>query len=89
MPRAYGERRTSAALSVVARRRLAAVTPWRSVGAGRCGSRGPLAAVRALREAGVEVAGVASVADRGASENFTGSGLDYRFVFSLEDLGLG
>jgi orotate phosphoribosyltransferase len=51
--------------------------------------RSPLAAVRALHEAGAEVAGVASVVDRGASEYFTGTGLDYRFVFSLEDLGLG
>jgi hypothetical protein len=35
------------------------------------------------------VTGVASVVDRGASESFVKAGLGYRFIFSLEDLGLG
>ena len=49
-----------------------------------------LEAVAAVREAGGEVVAVASIADRatGAGERFTAEGLEYRFVFGLEDLGL-
>ncbi len=51
----------------------------------------PLDAARAAREVGAEVVGVATIADRatGAAERFADAGLDYRFVFSLNDLGLG
>lgn len=48
--------------------------------------RSPLTAVEAVRHAGAEVIGVASVVDRGATENFLSAGIQYRFVFSLEDL---
>ena len=49
-----------------------------------------LTAVEALREAGAVVAGVAVIADRatGAAERVSAAGLDYRFVYSLEELGL-
>ena len=49
-----------------------------------------LAAVAALREAGAEVVGVAVIADRatGAAEKVEAEGLEYRFAFGLEDLGL-
>jgi orotate phosphoribosyltransferase len=51
----------------------------------------PLEAVAAVREAGGEVVGVATIADRatGASERFAEAGLTYRFVYGLADLGLG
>jgi orotate phosphoribosyltransferase len=50
----------------------------------------PIAAVRAVREAGGEVVAVATIADRatGADAKIEGEGVAYRFVFSLEDLGL-
>ncbi|WP_433436430.1 orotate phosphoribosyltransferase [Nonomuraea sp. CA-141351] len=48
----------------------------------------PLTAVEALREAGAEVVAVATIIDRGARERITGEGLEYRSVFTLEDLGL-
>jgi orotate phosphoribosyltransferase len=49
-----------------------------------------LTAVAALREAGAEVVGVAVIADRatGAAEKVESEGLEYRFAFGLEDLGL-
>ena len=51
----------------------------------------PLEAVSAAREVGATVVGVATIADRatGAAEVFWEAGLEYRFVFSLADLGLG
>lgn len=50
----------------------------------------PLAAVRAVREAGGEVIGVATVVDRatGATEAIAAEGLPYRSVLGLADLGL-
>jgi len=49
-----------------------------------------LTAVRALREAGAEVVGVATVVDRntGAREAVEAEGLPYRSVLGLADLGL-
>ena len=51
----------------------------------------PLEAAEAAREAGADVAGVATIADRatGAAEKFAAAGLDYRFIFGLAELGLG
>lgn len=50
----------------------------------------PLTAVAALREAGAEVVGVATVVDRatGAGEAIAAEGLEYRYILGLEDLGL-
>ncbi len=50
----------------------------------------PLAAVEALREAGAEVVGVATIVDRdtGAQQAIENAGLPYRFAVSLADLGL-
>lgn len=50
----------------------------------------PLTAVAALREAGAEVVGVATVVDRatGADEVIKAGGLEYRYLLGLEDLGL-
>ena len=47
-----------------------------------------LTAVDALRAAGAEVVGVAVVVERGAADAVRASGLPYRWVYSLEDLGL-
>ena len=49
-----------------------------------------LTAVEALREAGAEVVGVATVVDRatGAKEAIEDAGLPYRFLLDLDDLGL-
>jgi orotate phosphoribosyltransferase len=49
-----------------------------------------MTAVDALREAGAEVVGVAVIADRstGAAERIAEAGLNYRFAYGLEDLGL-
>ncbi len=47
-----------------------------------------LAAAEALREAGAEVAGVAVVVDRGAGDAVRAAGFDYRYAFTLGDLGL-
>lgn len=47
-----------------------------------------LTAVEALREAGAEIAGVAVIVDRGAGDAFRDAGLEYRAVFTLDDLGL-
>ncbi len=51
----------------------------------------PLAAVEALREAGAEVVGVATIVDRdtGADRAVEAAGLPYRFAIGLADLGLG
>ena len=50
-----------------------------------------LTAVEALREAGAEVVGVATVVDRdtGAREAIEAEGLTYRSLLGLADLGLG
>ena len=50
----------------------------------------PLDAAQAAREAGATVVAVATIADRatGAADVFAAAGLDYRFAFSLSDLGL-
>lgn len=51
----------------------------------------PLTAVRAVREAGGQVVGVATVVDRatGAAEIIEAEGVPYRSVLGLADLGLG
>ena len=51
----------------------------------------PLTAVRAVREAGAEVVGVATVVDRatGAAEVIEAEGVPYRSALQLADLGLG
>jgi orotate phosphoribosyltransferase len=50
----------------------------------------PITALRAVREAGGEVVAVATIADRatGAGAKIEAEGVAYRFVYSLEDLGL-
>ncbi|WP_068149176.1 orotate phosphoribosyltransferase [Rhodococcoides corynebacterioides] len=50
----------------------------------------PLTAVRALRDAGAEVVGVATVVDRdtGADAVIAAEGLEYRSLLGLGDLGL-
>ena len=50
----------------------------------------PLEAAHAAREAGAEVVAVATIADRatGAAEKFADAGLEYRFVYGLQELGL-
>lgn len=50
----------------------------------------PLTAVRALRESGAIVAGVATVVDRdtGAGAAIAAEGLEYRYLLSKSDLGL-
>jgi orotate phosphoribosyltransferase len=48
----------------------------------------PLTAVEALREAGAEVVGVATIVDRGARAAIEAAGLEYRTAFTLADLGL-
>ncbi|MDI3420328.1 orotate phosphoribosyltransferase [Streptomyces luteolus] len=51
----------------------------------------PLAAVEAVREAGAEVVGVATIVDRatGAAEKITeGAGVPYLFAYSKDELGL-
>jgi orotate phosphoribosyltransferase len=47
-----------------------------------------LTAVEALREAGAEVAGVATIVERGARERVLDAGLEYRTAFSIADLGV-
>ena len=52
----------------------------------------PLEAVRAVREAGATPVAVATIADRatGAGERIREeAGVEYRYAYSLEDLGLG
>jgi orotate phosphoribosyltransferase len=48
----------------------------------------PLTAVTALREAGAEVVGVATIVDRGAKAAIEAAGLPYRSAYTLADLGL-
>jgi orotate phosphoribosyltransferase len=51
----------------------------------------PLAAVEAVREAGAEVVGVATIVDRatGAAEKIeAGAGVPYLFAYSKDELGL-
>jgi orotate phosphoribosyltransferase len=47
-----------------------------------------LAAVEALREAGAEVVGVAVIVDRGAGDAVRAAGFEYRYAYTLADLGL-
>lgn len=52
----------------------------------------PLAAVEAVREAGGRVVAVATIADRatGAGDRIRSeTGVEYRYAYSIEDLGLG
>jgi orotate phosphoribosyltransferase len=69
----------------VAGKRLLVVEDTSTTGAS------PLTAVRAVREAGGEVVGVATVVDRdtGAREVIAAEGVAYRSVLGLRDLGLG
>src|SRR5918992_1650865 len=48
-----------------------------------------LTAVVALREAGAEVAGVATIVERGARERVLAEGLRYLSAYGLADLGVG
>ncbi len=50
----------------------------------------PLTAVQALREAGADVVGVATIVDRatGAGEKIAAEGLEYRYAYGLDELGL-
>jgi orotate phosphoribosyltransferase len=50
----------------------------------------PLTALEAVREAGAVPVAVATIADRdtGAGEKIEAAGVPYRFLYSLEDLGL-
>jgi orotate phosphoribosyltransferase len=48
----------------------------------------PLTAVAALRDAGAEVVGVATIVDRGARAAVEAEGLQYRSAYTLADLGL-
>ncbi|RJL31988.1 orotate phosphoribosyltransferase [Bailinhaonella thermotolerans] len=48
----------------------------------------PLTAVEALREAGAEVVGVATIVDRGAGDRFAAEGIPYLAAYTLADLGL-
>jgi orotate phosphoribosyltransferase len=67
----------------VAGRRVLAVEDTSTTGAS------VLAAVDALQEAGAEVAGVAVLVDRGASDRVRRRGLPFRAVYDVGDLGLG
>lgn len=64
----------------VAGRRVLAVEDTSTTGAS------VLTAVTALREAGAEVVGVATIVERGARPRITGAGLNYRSVFDLDEL---
>lgn len=48
-----------------------------------------MTAVDALREAGAEVAGVATIVERGAADRILNEGLIYKYPYSMADLGLG
>jgi orotate phosphoribosyltransferase len=50
----------------------------------------PLTAVQALRETGADVVGVATIVDRatGAGEKIAAEGVEYRYAYGLEELGL-
>lgn len=64
----------------VAGRRVLAVEDTSTTGAS------VLTAVTALREAGAEVVGVATIVERGARPRITEAGLNYRSVFDLDEL---
>ena len=51
----------------------------------------PLTAVQALREADATVVGVATIVDRatGAGEKIAAEGVEYRYAYGLDELGLG
>ena len=68
----------------VAGRRVLVVEDTTTTGAS------PLEAVRALRELGAQVVGVATIVDRetGADAVLAAEGLEYRYLFGLDDLGL-
>jgi orotate phosphoribosyltransferase len=68
----------------IAGRRVVVVEDTSTTGAS------PLEAATAAREAGAEVVAVATIADRatGAAEKFAEAGLEYRFVYGLDELGL-
>ena len=67
----------------VAGRRVLAVEDTSTTGAS------VLTAVDALREAGADVVGVAVLVERGARDRVTQSGLPFRAVYDVGDLGLG
>jgi orotate phosphoribosyltransferase len=50
----------------------------------------PITAVHALREAGADVVAVATIVDRatGAGEKIAAEGVEYRYAYGLDDLGL-
>ena len=50
----------------------------------------PLTAVQALREAGADVVAVATIVDRatGAGEKIAAEGVEYRYAYGLDELGL-
>lgn len=48
-----------------------------------------LTAVEALREAGAHVVAVASLVERGAAPALAAARLPYRFVYTVDDLGIG
>jgi orotate phosphoribosyltransferase len=48
-----------------------------------------LTAVEALREAGADVLGVATIVERGARDRIQAEGLEYRSAFDINDLGVG
>ncbi|MCW2638402.1 MAG: orotate phosphoribosyltransferase [Dactylosporangium sp.] len=66
----------------VAGRRVLAVEDTSTTG------KSVMTAVEALRQAGAEVVGVAVIVDRGAGDVVRSTGLTYRSIFSLTDLGL-
>ena len=82
--KAHGMQRRIEGFDVVGRRVLV-VEDTSTTGAS------PLTAVRAVREAGGEVVGVATVVDRatGAAEVIEAEGVPYRSALGLADLGLG
>lgn len=47
-----------------------------------------LTAVEALREAGAQVVGIATIVHRGGDEALAGAGVPYRSAYTLTDLGL-
>jgi orotate phosphoribosyltransferase len=67
----------------VAGRRVLAVEDTSTTGAS------VLAAVEALREAGAEIVGVATIVDRGAATKIEEEGLTYRTAYTMADLGVG
>ncbi|REE97064.1 orotate phosphoribosyltransferase [Thermomonospora umbrina] len=48
-----------------------------------------LTAVEALRAAGADVVGVATIVERGAADRIRAEGLDYRAAYEVADLGVG